>query len=81
MTQQELQALQTTDPPKEERVDINTIAIDTEAPIAIRVQQFLEQVKNPYAYKCGDVAVNIEFTPKGKSLREAMISHFTAQKK
>ena len=49
-----------------------------DAPVAFRAQQFLEQIKNPYAFMSGDVAVNVEFTPTGKTLREAMISYLTA---
>ena len=78
---QELKALEDTDPPREERVDIKKVSVDMDAPVATRVQQLLEQVKNPYAFMCGDVAVNIEFMPEGKPLRKAMISYFSAQRK
>ena len=81
MTPQDLQALRAADPPREERVDIRSVTIDMEAPVAVRAQQILEQIKNPYAFMSGDVAVNIEFAPEGKTLREAMISYLTAQKK
>ena len=81
MTPEELQALRTADPPREERVDIRSVSIDMDAPVAVRAQQLLEQIKNPYAFMSGDVAVNIEFSPTGKTLREAMISYFTAMKK
>ena len=51
---QELEALRTAAPSKEDRVDIRGISIDMDAPVAVRAQHFLEQVKNPYAFKCGD---------------------------
>lgn len=81
MTLQDLQAMQTANLPKEERVDISNVSIDMEASVAIRAQQLLEQVKNPYAFKCGDVSVNIEYMPDGKTLREAVVSYLTTQKK
>ena len=81
MTLQELEAMRTADPPKEDRVDICDISIDMDEPVAIRVQRFLEQIKNPYAFRCGDVAVNIEFAPESKTLHEAMVSYLTAQRK
>lgn len=81
MTLQELQALEADDPPKEERVDIRNVSVDMDAPVATRIQQLLKQVRNPYAFKCGDVAVNIEFMPDGKPLSEAMVSYLSAQKK
>ncbi|MDR2525653.1 MAG: hypothetical protein LBC83_05675 [Oscillospiraceae bacterium] len=75
MTLEELRALQTTDPPKEERVDIRNVVIDMDVPVKTRAQQYLEQIKNPYAFRCGEVGVNVEFTPGGKTLQEAMISY------
>ena len=78
---QELEALRTAAPPNEDRVDIRNLTIDMDAPVAVRAQHFLEQIKNPYAFKCGDFAVNIGFAPEGKTLRETMASYLTAQKK
>ena len=73
--------MRTADPPREERIDIRSVSIDMDAPVAVRAQQFLEQIKNPYAFMSGDVAVNIEFTPTGKTLREAVVSYLTTQKR
>ena len=81
MTPQDLEALRTANPTREERVDANGITIDMDTPVEERAQQLLKQIKNPYAFMSGEVAVNIEFTPKGKTLRKAMISYFTAIKK
>ena len=52
-----------------------------DAPVAMRAQQFIEQIKNPYAFMSGDVAVNIEFAPDGKTLRESMLSYLLAMRK
>jgi hypothetical protein len=49
MTLQELQALETADPPKEERENVKSVSVNMDTPVAIRVQQLLEQIKNPYA--------------------------------
>jgi hypothetical protein len=81
VTLQELQVLRTVDPPKEERVDIHSVTIDMDAPVAVRAQQYLNQIKNPYAFRCGEVAVNIEFSPEGKTLREAITSYLSSQRK
>jgi len=81
VTPQDLQALRAANPPREERVDVGSVIIDMNAPIDVRAQQFLAQIKNPYAFMSGDVAVNIEFAPEGRTLREAMISYLKAQKK
>jgi len=81
VTSKNLEALRTEDPPREERVDIRSVAIDIDSPVPLRAQRFLEQIKNPYAFMSGDVAVNIEFTPGGKTLRDAMVSYLSAIRK
>jgi len=81
MTKSDLQMLRSADPPTEDRIDICGITIDMDAPVAVRAQRFLEQIKNPYAFRCGDVAVNIEFASEGKTLREAMVSFLSSQRK
>lgn len=80
MTPQELQALRAADPPREERMEIKGVSVDMDAPAAVRAQQFLAQIKNPYAFMCGDIAVNIEFMPEGKTLREAVAAYLSTQK-
>ena len=81
MDPQKLHELRCADPPKEDRVDICTVPIDMEAPVGIRAQRFVEQIKNPYAFMCGDLAVNIEFTPGGRRLRDAIVSFLSAKVK
>jgi hypothetical protein len=84
MTLEELRALRVIDPAKEARVDIagiHSLTTDPDAPAVVRARQYLEQVKNPYAFKCGDIAVNVEFSPRGKTLREAMVFYLSAQRK
>ena len=81
VTSKDLEALRNANPPREERVDIRSITLDMDAPAEVRAQQLLEQVKNPYAVMCGDLAVNIGFTPDGKTLRDAMTSYLSAQRK
>jgi len=65
---------------RDERIDIHGISIDREAPASVRAEQFLSQIKNPYAFKCGDVAVNLEFSSEGKTLEQAMTSYFLSKK-
>lgn len=65
----------------EERVDIAGIKIDTSAPVDFRAQEYLNRIKNPYAFKCGDIAVNIRFSPEGKGLKKAFSSYLSAIKK
>ena len=43
-------------------VDINTVVIDTSLPVEEKKRQFLEQIKNPYLYRCGNTIVRISHT-------------------
>lgn len=80
MTVQQLRDLRNTVPAVADRVDIMGIKIDLDAPAAQRAEQYLRQVKNPYAFRCGDIAVNVMFNPTGKSLKAALTSYLTALK-
>ena len=80
MTLQQLQTLKTTLPAAADRVDIANVRIDRNAPAAQRAEQFLQQIKNPYAFRHGNLAINLSFSPNGKPLKEAVISYLTAQK-
>ena len=64
----------------DDRVDIRGVSVDMEATAQIRAEQFLEQIKNPYAFKCGDVAVNLEFASDGKTLEQAITSYLLSKK-
>ena len=41
----------------------------------------LRQITAPYAFKCGEIEVNVQFSPKGPPLREAVISYLSSLKK
>ncbi len=57
--------------------DMSDVKIDTSLPIPERVAAFLEQIKNPYVFKVGDVAVKVSYKENGPTLQEnleAMLS-------
>ncbi len=58
-----------------ELVDISTIHIDIDLPIAERVQQCINQVKNPYRFRAGGVIVNIEHLNNGLTLEGVFSSY------
>ena len=80
MTAKQLQELQSKQPSLEERVDISTVKIDMDLTTLQRAEQYLAQIKNPYAFKCAGIAVDIEFCEQGKSLEQAIQSYLMAQK-
>ena len=37
-----------------------------------RIAAFVEQIKNPYRFRCGDFVVNACFSPRGRTLEECL---------
>jgi hypothetical protein len=78
---QQLAQMRSADMSVDDRVDIASVRIDADAPAVSRAEQYLCQIKNPYAFKCGEIAVNVRFSPEGKTLKEAVTSYLSAVKK
>ncbi len=55
-------------------VDLRDIHIDTSLPVEEKIQSFVEQIKNPYRYRVGDIIVNIRFADTNRSFKEALLS-------
>lgn len=51
-------------------VDLRQINIDTTRPITERIESFLKQVRNPYLFKVGDIAMKVDYG-NGKEFGEA----------
>jgi hypothetical protein len=51
------------------------------APAEVRAAQYIEQLKNPYAFRCDNFAVNVVFSADGKKLEDALLSYLTMLKK
>lgn len=43
-------------------VDIRDINIDMDWPREKRIEEFIRQIKNPYCFKVGKIAVKVEFS-------------------
>lgn len=67
MSQSELEK-----PNRTELVDIRTINIDTSLPLQQRITDYLEKVKNPYYFLCGETTVHIRFEPRGDELKNKL---------
>ena len=57
-------------------VDIREVAIDTKLPKQARLASFLQQIKNPYCYKCGRMIVKVGFG-EGTTLEEQLKTIFS----
>ena len=62
-------------------VDITSVHIDTSLPAIQRMKDYLEQVKNPYCFLCGDTAVRIRFEPNGTDLSRLLKNYFVGLKR
>ncbi len=53
-------------------VDIHDVKIDRTLPKEERIRSFVEQIKNPYCFKCGEVVVKMAFSDTETTLEERM---------
>lgn len=57
-----------------ELVDIRDVVIDKSLPLEERVRSYVEQIKDPYCFKVGDVVVRVSYADKDKSLTDSFTS-------
>ena len=51
-------------------IDIRDVKLDSSLGQAERIQSFLQQIKNPYCFRVGDIVVNVDYTEGGPSLND-----------
>ena len=56
-----------------ELVDIRDVVIDKSLPLEERVRSYVEQIKDPYCFKVGDVVVRVSYADKDKSLTDSLL--------
>jgi len=61
-------------------VDIHTIKLDESLTAAQRAEQYLEQIKNPYCFLCGDAVVRVRFDSNGGDLQAHLKNYFISCK-
>ena len=57
-----------------ELVDIRDVVIDKSLPLEERVKSYVEQIKDPYCFKVGDVVVRVSYAGKDKTLTDSFTS-------
>lgn len=57
-----------------ELVDIRDVVIDRTLPTEERIKSYVEQIKNPYCFRVGDVKVRVSYANKDQSLNESFVS-------
>ncbi len=56
----------------EELVDIRDVTVNRELPKEERIADFVNQIKNPYLFKCGKYTVKASFSENGQTLEECI---------
>lgn len=52
-------------------VDIRDVVIDKSLPPEERVKSYVEQIKDPYCFKVGNVVVRVAYVGKDKTLTDS----------
>ena len=55
-------------------VDIRDVKIDTGLPSEERIRSYVQQIKNPYQFKVGDVIVKVSFSGKENTISDNFIN-------
>ena len=61
-------------PDLSELVDIRDVVIDRTLPVEERIKSYVQQIKNPYCFKVGDIKVRVSYANKDQSLNESFVS-------
>ena len=56
-------------------IDIRDVTINTSLPQVARTLDYIRQVKNPYVYKCGKMAVKVSFEETEASFEDKLESY------
>jgi len=61
---------------RKELADISAVHIRQDLPHNEKVLAFLEEIKNPYCFLCGDVPVRVCFSDNGPKLGQTLQNYF-----
>lgn len=54
-------------------VDISTISVDKSKPKFEKINDFINQIGNPYFFKAGNICVRVSFKSSGPTLQEKLV--------
>ena len=75
MTVEEMKAVDIRTVDRDTLVDIRDVKIDRSLPLEERVRSFVEQIKNPYCFRCGDAVVKTSFLDTDVTLEDCVESY------
>lgn len=74
MTVEEMKAVDIRTVDRDTLIDIRDVKIDRSLPLEERVRSFVEQIKNPYCFRCGDAVVKTSFLDTDVTLEDCVES-------
>jgi hypothetical protein len=77
---QEMKSVDITQADRSKLVDIKSVHIDSSLPAAQKVKGYIEQIKNPYCFLCGDTPVRIRFVSETRTLKKSLSDYFLSLK-
>lgn len=55
---------------KNQLVDLNSVVIDESKPVEDRILSFIQQIRNPYCFRVGDVVVKLVYKENGPTFQQ-----------
>ena len=52
-------------------VDLNSVVIDESKSVSERVESFLQQIRNPYCFRIGNIAVKVNYKSDGPTFQKS----------
>ena len=58
--------------------DIRNVTIDTSLPVDERKKSYIQQIKDPHLYRCGDTIIRVSYGSKGITMRDLLIQYLAS---
>ena len=65
---------------KEKLVDAGAVTLNKNGSITERIEQFIDEVENPYIIKCGKTFVEVEFSDTKKTIENQLEKYLKSLK-
>ena len=59
--------------------DIQDVSIDSNRPKAERIQDFIQQIGNPYCYRHGKYVVKVSYSNSGKTMEDCLLAYLRSK--
>lgn len=76
MTLEEMQAVDIRTVDRDTLVDIRDVRIDETLPRDERFRSFLNQIKNPFVFKCGNIVIKTTYAKNGVTMEDCLVQYF-----